>query len=176
MEWHDAMKGDTPAPAPATIRCAECDCEKGGADCNWIAKPAPAVKVKALVWEDPCAANNHIYMARAPWGTYGIHIDGGRHRAWLEAHEKPYERWLGDADVGSAYEAQAAAQADYEARIMSALETATPLDDPRVKALVEALSLIAVVGYSDDPKVNAAIAKQTVDQARAALSALEENK
>lgn len=35
--------------------------------------------------------------------------------------------------------------------------------------LREALSLIAVVGYTDDPKVAAAIAKQTVDQARAAL-------
>jgi hypothetical protein len=51
-------------------------------------------------------------------------------------------------------------------------DLATPLNDPRVAALVEALSLIAVVGYSDDPKVNASIAKQTVDQARATLEAI----
>jgi hypothetical protein len=40
----------------------------------------------------------------------------------------------------------------------------------RVVWLRDALSNIAVVGYSDDPAVNAAIARQTVDQARAALS------
>lgn len=28
---------DTPAP----MRCAECTCENGGADCNWIKTPAP---------------------------------------------------------------------------------------------------------------------------------------
>ena len=29
-------------PAPdQPSRCAECDCENGGADCNWIAQPAP---------------------------------------------------------------------------------------------------------------------------------------
>ena len=37
-------------------------------------------------------------------------------------------------------------------------------------ALREALSLIAVVGYSSDPAVNAAIARQVVDSARAALN------
>ena len=33
------------------MRCAECDCEKGGADCNWIATPTPLddPRVKALV-------------------------------------------------------------------------------------------------------------------------------
>jgi hypothetical protein len=41
-------------------------------------------------------------------------------------------------------------------------------------ALREALSLIAVVGYSDNPAVNAAIAKQTVTQSRATLRALEQ--
>jgi hypothetical protein len=33
---------------------------------------------------------------------------------------------------------------------------------------LEALSLIAVMGYSDDPKVNASIARQAVKQASAA--------
>lgn len=32
-------KGQGGQPAP---RCAECDCEHGGENCNWIAQPAPA--------------------------------------------------------------------------------------------------------------------------------------
>ena len=33
------------------MRCAECDCEKGGADCNWIATPTPLndPRVEALM-------------------------------------------------------------------------------------------------------------------------------
>ena len=33
------------------MRCAECDCEKGGADCKWIATPNPLddPRVKAVV-------------------------------------------------------------------------------------------------------------------------------
>jgi len=38
---------------------------------------------------------------------------------------------------------------------------------------LESLSLIAVVGQSDDPKVNAAIARQTVTQARDALAEIK---
>lgn len=79
-------------------------------------------KVKPLVWQEPCSENNWIYVARAPWGDYGIHIDGGRHRAWLESHVKPYEQWLGESDVGGVCEAQAAAQADHERRILAALD------------------------------------------------------
>ena len=41
--------------------------------------------------------------------------------------------------------------------------------EAEVLRLREALSLIAVVGYSSEPEVNAAIARQVVDSARAAL-------
>ena len=41
---------------------------------------------------------------------------------------------------------------------------------------VEALRNIAVVGFSSDPSVNAAIAKQTVTQARATLAEIEGGK
>jgi hypothetical protein len=41
---------------------------------------------------------------------------------------------------------------------------------------VEALRNIAVVGFSSDPSVNAAIAKQTVTQARATLEEIEGEK
>ena len=145
-----------------------------------LATPAPAVKVKALVWEEPCAANNHIYMARAPWGTYGIHIDGGRHRAWLEAHEKPYERWLGDADVGSVYDAQAVAEADNEKRTRELIYASAPapavdpMSGPRVLALVEALRAIARESMGEDGCYYTN--RLNIRRARAALSALEENK
>lgn len=36
------------------MRCAECDCEKGGADCNWIATPTPAMCCLGLTPEQ-CA-------------------------------------------------------------------------------------------------------------------------
>jgi len=93
---------------------------------EWVAQGADQASlhecVNPLVWEEPCAANNWIYVARSPWGDYGIHIDGGRHRAWLEAYVKPYERWMGDDDVGSVYEAQAAAQAHYANQIIAGFE------------------------------------------------------
>ena len=83
-------------------------------------------KIKAsvppLVWENPCAENNWIYQAHAPWGTYGIHICGGRHQAWLEAHEKPYERWLGDGYVGSVLAAKAEANAHHVAQVTDWME------------------------------------------------------
>jgi len=43
QEVADAIRALSDAPA---LRCAECDCEKGGEDCNWIAAgPAPAREV-----------------------------------------------------------------------------------------------------------------------------------
>lgn len=75
--------------------------------------------LKPLNWIEPSASNNWIWMAESPWGTYGIHIDGGRHQAWLEAHEEPYERWLGDGYVGSLSEAMNQANKDYEEKCYS---------------------------------------------------------
>jgi predicted CoA-binding protein len=49
------------------------------------------------------------------------------------------------------------------------------LEDKLEKA-VEGLRNIAVVGFSSDPSVNAAIARQTVMQARAALAEIEGEK
>lgn len=42
---------NTRANLATPMRCAECDCEKGGADCNWIATPTPLddPRVEALM-------------------------------------------------------------------------------------------------------------------------------
>lgn len=80
-----------------------------------------AQQVKPLVWDVPSTSNNWIHLSDTDFGCYGIHIDGGRHRAWLESSRPPFEIWLGDDDVGSVEAAKAAAQADYERRIRSAL-------------------------------------------------------
>lgn len=87
-----------------------------------------AVKVKPLVWEEPCVRNNQTHIARSIFGDYYVHIDGGRHQAWLEAHTKPYENPIGEV-VGCLYTAQALAQADYEQRILAALDV-TPALSP----------------------------------------------
>lgn len=176
-------------------RCAECDCEKGGADCNWIATPTPAmcclgltpeqcahtpssqceglrpaVKAKALMWEDfdgRGAKASAFYSA-----NYLINLWNGRGQFEVSlsypGHQTGYDgaRWHDTLEA-----AKAAAQADYEARVMAALEPATPLDDPRVKALVEALKeserMLKHYGSRD---------AGGMAQIRAALSALEENK
>ncbi len=85
------------------------------------AKLKLARAVKPLVWETPCEANSWLHIARTERGDYGIHIDGGRHRAWLEAHTKPYERYLGDADVGTVLEAMEQAEQEHRQYTISQL-------------------------------------------------------
>jgi hypothetical protein len=58
---------------------------------------------------------------------------------------------------------------------LQAADRIEALTDQLAKA-VEALRNIAVVGFSSDPSVNAAIAKQTVTQARATLAEIKEAK
>jgi hypothetical protein len=88
--------------------------------------------VRPLEWEWPCRANNNTHIARSIFGEYYVDVDGGRHQAWLLANDAPYERLLGDS-CGCLFIAQSAAQADYTARILAALDT------DAIAALVEAL-------------------------------------
>lgn len=70
---------------------------------------APAVKVKPLVWECPYG----FETAQTPWGRYGVSQweDG-----WIWG-------WNGDVTRAESEDAaKAAAQADYESRILAALE------------------------------------------------------
>ena len=127
-----------------------------------LAAVQPAqVRIKPLVWEEPCYTNNWIHVARSVLGDYYISIDGGRHSAWLEANVKPYENKIGD-DVGSAIEAMMLAETDYQARMQPLI---TPQPDPRdevIAKLVGALSMaqlwLAYAGASDMQGINAALA------------------
>lgn len=86
-----------------------------------ILEGIPYASIKPLEWEDPCKSNNWVTVARSVFGDYYIGIDGGSHRAFLEAHEKPYDRILGNEDVGTMWEAKADAEADYKDRVIALL-------------------------------------------------------
>lgn len=118
------------------------------------ALPADPVRVtiKPLVWEDPCAANNWIHVARSVFGEYFVGIDGGKHSAWLEANVKPHENKIGD-DVGSVYEAKKLAEADYQKRfhkadLVTAINTQPDPRDAVIARLVEAAE--KADGYDQD--------------------------
>ena len=81
---------------------------------------AKGLRVKELEWWEPSSKNNQTHGAACQFGTYYIHIDGGRHQAFLETFAAPFEVTCGP-EVGRLYEAKAAAQADYEARVLAAL-------------------------------------------------------
>jgi hypothetical protein len=93
--------------------------------------PAP-VRVKDLVWFDYGTAqhpNSQGSVAEASDATYRVSLIGDRwHGTWTAETFDTLEA------------AKAAAQADYTARILAALETAPDaMADPRVVALVEAV-------------------------------------
>lgn len=104
-----------------------------------------AVKVKPLEWEethtrrseeDPTTEWNGGFKADSALGYYEISMGFGSD-AYYWAVTSP----LGD-DVGSDFEdpsyAKAAAQADYERRILSALEASRPAEQAVTEAMVEA--------------------------------------
>ena len=97
-------------------------------------------RVKPLEWE-PSIAGKPWHSAKAPWGWYYAQWDEET-QAWfasLELGEIEAPIILSPSDVPTIDEAKAAAQADYEARILSALD---PTPDPAVQALVEAARVL----------------------------------
>lgn len=120
-----------------------------------------AVRVKPLEWE-PNAIGKPWHSARCPWGDYYAQWDDET-QAWfasLEMGDTESPILLQPSDVATIEAAKAAAQADYAARIMAAI------DAPDVAELVEALRCM-VNAVGDKPTM-------TVDQAdaiaRAALA------
>lgn len=84
--------------------------------------PAPAVKVKPLVWEhDAKFCGQDCSYADTEFGAWTMTAYSGRDGRW--AHTDPNGNDSED-DWSSREECEAAAQADYEARILSALEGA----------------------------------------------------
>lgn len=86
------------------------------------ALPAVVPGVKALEWE-PSVIGKPWHSAKSPWGFYYAQWDDET-QAWfasLEMGEVEAPIILSPSDVPSLEAAKAAAQADYEARILSAL-------------------------------------------------------
>ena len=107
--------------------------------------------------------------------------DAWKHTEALQARAEHAEAELREArmqmlsDAGQAadaYEAQLRAEAACNAVMKDRAQIMVQRDAAlaQVERLREALSLIAVVGYSDDLYVASAIARQTVTKARAALA------
>jgi len=88
---------------------------------NQIGTPAPAVTVKPLVWVDEWKNGTRFL---ADWGTPPISLAGDGTYYWKGGNYPTVEN------------AKAAAQADYERRILSAIETEAP--NARADALREA--------------------------------------
>lgn len=98
--------------------------------------PLRAVKVKPLVWREIETYGGQCFDAIALHTVYRI----------IPKHDGRY--WLTEPDCSlpTLEAAKAAAQADYEQRIRSALEPADPLADPRVTALVAHLHRLTAHG------------------------------
>ena len=118
-----------------------------------------SIRIKPLEWKEPTPGR---YIAKAPFNLGRYVVDrhpGGKLIVWIApGHDEDWQ------PVKSLDDAFAAAQADYEARILAALEPA-PTPDAREKALRQAaeiagkyhdeakraiLSLIRTTGGGDD--------------------------
>lgn len=102
-----------------------------------LSGPRPDVKVKPLVWAagDGKSRSKDCFTAKDGFGGFYTVVEA----QWSHSQMGVY---LTEATDEAA---KAAAQADCEARILSALEPAAPspdvLDDPMVKALVQLLGM-----------------------------------
>nr|WMC99294.1 hypothetical protein RAR13_11615 [Aminobacter aminovorans] len=98
------------------------------------ASPAPAgvTAIKALEWKAPSKATNGCWTAESPFGTYSVVNEGGWFACREETPRDFYFEWFGeDMSRDTLYTAQSAAQADYEARVRSALHPSpTPVSAP----------------------------------------------
>lgn len=138
--------------------------------------PQPvAAKVKPLEWKSPACRADRVSCYSYGCNSYGYDVfpDG----AWFKLMGP-------DGRIGGALPnikaAQAAAQADYEARIRSALTTAPAHDVAKVEALVEAAEALGAMpeGYcfcstnriGDDSKMH----EPECRDLRAALAAMKE--
>ena len=127
-----------------------------------------AVKVKPLVWVSGCRG----YAAASQLGEYRV-TAGNYTTKWVwETPESDVSGWHGLEDSDDA--AKAAAQADYEARIMAALDVQpiTVQDAakvPEIKALIDAVRLVRSIDEDDDEVI---VKRWPYIKMRAALRAI----
>lgn len=81
------------------------------------------VAIQPLHWLEPCSATNGTWAAKTPFGTYYVSNEDGWY-AGLD--DNIYERfeWVGTRDPCDQEKAFAAAQADYETRVLPLLSIA----------------------------------------------------
>ena len=101
------------------------------------------VKVKALEWVEPSKETNGCWIAKCEIGTYSVVNENGWY-AVLDEHAwgtRGFEWASKDLSKDTRQTAFAAAQADYDARIQSAIELSgnpgQPAPSPRAQALEE---------------------------------------
>ncbi|EMG53118.1 hypothetical protein WYI_13807 [Ochrobactrum sp. CDB2] len=99
------------------------------------------VKVKGLEWVKPPLSET-LSRCETEFGTYRTWTHDEANGKWFWSVEGGYNEVTGEATDEEA--AKAAAQADYEARILSAIEVGIPATDPsqRAQALEEAAKLL----------------------------------
>jgi len=107
------------------------------------------VGVKKLEWQEPSKATNGCWTAKCAFGTYSAVNDGGWY-VMLDDHPRGdgFEWISSDLSKDTLETAKAAAQADYEARILSAIETVIPVSQPscaKIEAARKAVEELANV-------------------------------
>ena len=119
-----------------------------------------AVTVKPMVWVNvPTGYGQETYEAYSATGFYQVFTDEDSYCGAVMAEFATNQQQFGTtaarsvARVNGFIDAKAAAQADYEARILSALtiHPADPLSDPRVGALVEAAAVLIMQHDMENP-------------------------
>lgn len=105
------------------MRCAECDCENGGSDCNWIKTPPARAtpKVKPLVWE----LTDNGYRSKNSDFPYVLEWTGRSYIAFRGPRDNRVGDGAGNLLCGDLDIMRDAVQADLDRRILSALETET---------------------------------------------------
>lgn len=117
-----------------------------------LALPAVQPKVKPLVWEDRGATVNHQFKATTAFGVYYVERDkSGLFNWWTPALR-------GKVQAHTLQAAKAAAQADYEARILSALEPAVQPDAELAMRIAVEMEVHAALGTTTKEKADAILA------------------
>lgn len=79
------------------------------------------LQFKPIIWEEPCAKNNHVWVAETILGTYTVGFDDGW---WGELYGHKCWDWEPEEDCRSysgPYAAQQACEQHFKLAIQSAL-------------------------------------------------------
>jgi len=109
----EGMGNVTPTDATAALAARDAAMRNEGR------RQAAETEVSRLIWEEGIFCGQAAAFAETPFGAWCVVQYKGRENRW--AHTDPAGK-DSDDDWPTRFDAQAAAQADYEARILAALE------------------------------------------------------